>query len=249
MTIYNSKTLIHLLVLFFILSILYGCDPNAKEKRILRSEIAQLETDISLELEKKQQYDLRVQSIREEIQYEHSKNRQLLNNINDYQEKITSLKSRVVLYKVKKAKIQYDMGKYIMNHKMATLSIIATGGGLAATLEENMDEDTKRILQGAGIVGAIYCIFNFKECTRVTTRLYEYDSDITDINSELSSAESQTYDYKRAIEPLNDQYSRYQTKVNSLNAKLKREEENDNSMVLTKLREELRNKKEKYDSL
>jgi hypothetical protein len=74
-----------------------------------------------------------------------------------------------------------DMFLYILDHKLATASIIATGGGLAGFLQENMDSDTRTVVMLVGLVGLAYCVdsmANARECATVTAELGSYAAKI-----------------------------------------------------------------------
>jgi chromosome segregation ATPase len=246
---YNFTIQKKISILILTAVLLWGCDPNAKEKRTLRLEIKNIKSELNGQLEIKSSMDKEIQNIKNDIESNRLNNSEMLSELEGYKSRLTSLKAQKAYKEIRKAKLQYDMGRYIMDYPWATLSIIAAGGGLAATLEENMDEDTKNFLQGMGIVGAIYCIFNASECGRVTTKLFSFDSDLTDIKNEISSLNSSIYDYEREIGPLNEKYERYQVRLKDLRSKLSQQKEKDNSLVIAGLETKLQEIQESLASL
>jgi len=78
-------------------------------------------------------------------------------------------------------RIKANMFSYILDHKAATASILATGGGISAFLTESMDSDTRSMVMLIGIFGLAYCVDseeNAKECATVTAQLGSYAAKI-----------------------------------------------------------------------
>ena len=146
------KSSVIFLVLILAL-LIAGCDPNAEEKEKLTQEMEALKVEIENELEK---------------------SNEVLSQLNDCENKISDLEREKVSIEERRTEYQHDLGEYVLDHTMITLSLLAAGGGIAATLEENLDEDVKTILQGLGIVGAVYCILHPTECADVTQTINAY---------------------------------------------------------------------------
>lgn len=81
----------------------------------------------------------------------------------------------------RRTKLQDDLGLYIMDHKLATVAVMATVGGVAGVVGDNVDEDAKSTLGLVGLVGALYCVADGEECA---------DVNISDLTGMLSAKKS-----------------------------------------------------------
>jgi hypothetical protein len=93
-------------------------------------------------------------------------------------------------YTSKLDKTKFAMFAYIIEHKMATSAIIATGGGLGAFLQENMDESTRNGVMIIGILGLSYCLNNAQECASTTAELTSYAAMINGLEKKINSLNS-----------------------------------------------------------
>ncbi|MGH1364904.1 MAG: hypothetical protein ACRBF0_15190 [Calditrichia bacterium] len=98
---------------------------------------------------------------------------------------ISELQSQKRYYQSELSKKQLSMMSYILQHKAATAAIIASGGGLASFLTENMDDDTRGILAVVGLFGLAYCLDNARECAATTVELTAYSTIITGYNNKI----------------------------------------------------------------
>src|SRR5215217_7941324 len=57
----------------------------------------------------------------------------------------------------RRTQMQDELDKYVLDHKLATVAVMATAGGVASVVSDNLDEDTKSALGVIGIIGTIYC--------------------------------------------------------------------------------------------
>ncbi len=245
----NTIKYLKQLSLLLVVLLIIGCNPNAKEKKRLSVQMKKIRTRIAAELEKKEVLVKTIRTINYELESEQTKKRNLFTRLENYRTELSQLQLKKTASIAKKAKCQYDLGEFVMNHKMATLSLVAAGGGIAATIEDNLDEDTKSILQGLGVVGALYCLMNADECTRVTAKIAYYGTEISRLSDEIPALEERIYEYANEIERLNPQYTEYERNVDALKAKLVREQNNDNTFTIEKLRMTLNEKRAIYDSL
>jgi len=103
---------------------------------------------------------------------------------------IAQLREEKRHYQSELEKTRFRMFDYILNHKMATAALIATGGGLEAFLTENMDETTRNIIMVVGMFGASYCLNSYenaRECAGVTAELTAYASAIDAYETKLEA--------------------------------------------------------------
>lgn len=90
-------------------------------------------------------------------------------------------------------RLKSQMFLYMLDHKLATASIIAAGGGLGAFLQENMDRDTRSAIMVIGLFGLAYCLDNWdnaKECASVTAELGSYAAKINNHRSAIDAIDS-----------------------------------------------------------
>ncbi|MCA1619528.1 MAG: hypothetical protein LC795_09515 [Acidobacteria bacterium] len=78
----------------------------------------------------------------------------------------------------RRTKLQDELNLYILDHKLATVAVMATAGGVASVVSDNMDEDTKSALGVIGLIGLLYCVANGEECADVTARILYFGSQI-----------------------------------------------------------------------
>lgn len=207
---FSVKYALMFLLLFLVLLIAgAGCDPNANEKERLTADM---------------------ENIKIEIDNESVKWNGILSELNDLKNKISELENKKSLKEDEKTKCQYDLGEYVLDHKMITLSLIATGGGIVATLEENLDEDIKAILQGLGAIGAIYCILNPNECTEVTAKIAWYGTKLSYIDDEISAIDDRLYELKKKVGLIKEKSNEYEDSINALNTQLQEKQERYNSL-------------------
>lgn len=198
-----------IVLLLFSVLLISGCDPNAKVKKRITTEI---------------------ENIKKELNSKIDESNQILLELKDYERRISNLEDDKSSKEIEKSEYQDDMGSYVIDHGMITLSLIAAGGGIAATLEENLDEDIKTFLQGLGIIGAIYCIINPSECAEVTEKIAWYDDKLNNINDEISKIANLIYELKEKLDLLKERYQAYEGSISSLRTELEEKQEEYNSL-------------------
>jgi len=90
-------------------------------------------------------------------------------------------------------RLKSSMFLYMLDHKLATASVIATGGGLGAFLQETMDSDTRAAIMIVGLFGLAYCVDNWtnaKECAAVTAELGSYFAKIDSHRKAIANIDS-----------------------------------------------------------
>lgn len=173
---YKNKKVVFLLSALFVVFLFSGCDTHKDERATLLKQKNDLEAEIVRLKSQQSQTSQNIESLTSEI-----------NNQTESLQQHTN----------RHTKFKDDLAGYVLEHKLATLAVIAVGGGAASVVNENLDEDTKSTLAVAGIIGAIYCISNYEECGDVTTKILYYGSQIdseektiTKLKSDISGSQS-----------------------------------------------------------
>lgn len=107
----------------------------------------------------------------------------------------------------RRTKLQDDLADFVLDHKMATVALLATGGGAATFINDNIDEDTKTVLRLAGLFGLGYCVENASECADVTARVTYYGSQISSEENEVSRATSALNSKKSSLLASQQEYA------------------------------------------
>lgn len=104
---------------------------------------------------------------------------------------------RLQQHEQRRTKLQDDLANFLLDHKMASVASMATAGGAATIINENIDEDTKSALRLVGLLGALYCVGNSDECADVAARVLYFgsqieaeDKNIADVASQLATKKS-----------------------------------------------------------
>ncbi len=154
---YKNKKNLVLVITLFTASLFSGCDTHKDER-------------VSL-LKQKNEVESQIVSLK-------SQHTQMSQNIESLSSEINSQMQNLQESIKRHTKLQDSLSEYILEHKMATVAVIAAGGGAASVLDKNLDDDTKSVLAVIGIVGAIYCFSNYEECADVTSKILYYGTQI-----------------------------------------------------------------------
>lgn len=144
-----QKTTAAAILLLLTLS-LGGCDSHRNERAELLKQINELDARIT--------------------QQENQRSA-ILRSIDTLNSDIEREADTLPQHSQQRAKLQDDLTLFLLDHKLATIAVIAAGGGAATFIKNNIDEDTKNGLRVAGLVGALYCLSNSEECADVTARV------------------------------------------------------------------------------
>ena len=144
-----------------------GCDSAKPQRQALLRQIEQLDSELESLTVKRDDTQKAIQTLNVEIQR--------------YSDSLQQHSQR-------KTKLQDELASFLLDHKLATAAVIATGGGAATLLNENMDEDTKSTLQVVGVIGAVYCLANSSECADVAAKGVYYGSQISSESKEITAA-------------------------------------------------------------
>ncbi len=99
-------------------------------------------------------------------------------------------------YQMQANNLRAKMMFYMLSNPQASAAVLASGAGLAAFLEENLDSGTKAALLLAAAIGGGYCLdrANFETCADVAATLTayaieigKYDRAINSISQQISS--------------------------------------------------------------
>jgi hypothetical protein len=92
-------------------------------------------------------------------------------------------------YQIQAKNLDTEMGLYMLSHPKPSAAFIASGLGLAAVLEENLDPNTKAFFVGLGLVGANYCLDsnNAYYCGQVAGNLTGYMVRINNYKQEINA--------------------------------------------------------------
>jgi septal ring factor EnvC (AmiA/AmiB activator) len=107
----------------------------------------------------------------------------------------------------RRTKLQDELDLFILDHKMATVAVMATAGGVASVIDGNIDEETKNALRFVGFIGALYCIGNSEECADVTARILYFGSQIESENKNISDATSKLAARKLSLQERGKEYA------------------------------------------
>ena len=146
-----------------------GCDTHKAKRASILKQVEGVEAEISRSEDRLVIVNKEIESLSAEVT-------QSTDRLQQHEQRLTSL--------------QDELAGYLLNHKMATVALMATAGGAATIISENIDEDTKSALQIVGVIGALYCVANSDECADVAARVVYYGSQIDAENKSIAAATS-----------------------------------------------------------
>lgn len=176
---YKNIKLCFLLLVIFASFLFIGCDYHKDERNSLIKEKNDVEAEIARLQSQQTQISQNIESLSKEIGNQTESLKQHIN---------------------RQTKMQDDLAAFVLEHKLATLAVIAAGGGAAAVLDKNLDEDTKSALAALGILGAIYCISNYEECADVTAKILYYGSQIDSEEKAIGKLRTDLSGSQRSLE-------------------------------------------------
>ncbi|TVQ47253.1 MAG: hypothetical protein EA365_03880 [Gloeocapsa sp. DLM2.Bin57] len=115
--------------------------------------------------------------------------------IADNSAQIQQLRQRLEDYELEIQNLQIEMGAYMLTNPKASAAVIASGGGLAGILEQNIDDNTRVILLGLGLIGVNYCLNpdNFQHCNVVATNLTSYGMRLSNYSQQIDRIEREIF--------------------------------------------------------
>lgn len=201
----KNKKICFLLIALFAVFLLNGCDQSKEERASLVRQKNEVETEIVRLKSQQTQISQNIESLASGIN----------NQTQSFQESTKRQK-----------KLKDTLAEYVLEHKLATVALLAAGGGAAGVLDKNLDDDAKGVLAVIGIVGAIYCISNYEECGDVTSKIIYYggqiDSEEKNINklrSNIKANESSLAENKQSFASLSKSIDEKTVRRNSLQEK------------------------------
>ncbi|HEX8353769.1 MAG TPA: hypothetical protein VF611_12765 [Pyrinomonadaceae bacterium] len=163
-----------------------GCDTHKDERASLLKKITDIETEST-------RLNAQMAAVSKDVEALPAEIRQYADRLQQHEQRRT--------------KLQDDLAEFLLNHKMAAVALMATAGGAATIINNNIDEDSKAALRLVGVIGALYCVVNSDECADVAARVLYFGSQIeaeekgiAEVTSKLSSKRSllQTRQKERA---------------------------------------------------
>jgi hypothetical protein len=113
---------------------------------------------------------------------------------------IAQTSSRLDKLSARRQQLQDTLAEYVLKHKMATAAVLATGAGIGATVDENLDQQTKDNLAAVGIVVGAYCVFNAEECADALAAVGYYGAQIDQLNKEIKALKGKLSSARSALE-------------------------------------------------
>jgi chromosome segregation ATPase len=165
----RKLTVVFFVALLFSPILISGCDTRKDEREALLKQITPLEADLT-RLNEQRASALRA------IETLNSETKQDSANLQQHTQRHT--------------KLQDELSTYLLDHKLATVSILVAGGGAATFINDNIDEDTKSVLRVVGVLGVLYCVNNAEECADVTTHVMYFGSQIKSEEDNITSLTS-----------------------------------------------------------
>jgi septal ring factor EnvC (AmiA/AmiB activator) len=165
----RKKFVLILAALLFVTIMISRRDRYKDERATLLSQITVIEADLEQLNERRTEASKAMEMLSSEV-------KQYTDSVQQHSQRRTQL--------------QDELDLFILDHKMATVAVMATAGGVASVIDDNIDEDTKNALRFVGFIGALYCIGNSEECADVTTRIMYFGSQIESENKNISDATS-----------------------------------------------------------
>jgi hypothetical protein len=102
---------------------------------------------------------------------------------------IQQLAERQQDYKIQVDNLQAELGMYVIANFRPAAAVLASGVGIGAVLQENLDPSTKAAFAFAGAIGTSYCLDsrNFQYCAKVATDMTTYGIKISNYNQAINS--------------------------------------------------------------
>lgn len=154
-----------LLPLFLIALVHFGCtDPNATERRLLLSELQEAES----------RYALASQQILERR-----------SAVQQSEARLKGLRAELIDY-------EGNVQAFMMNNKMAVAALAAGTGGAVVALDatNEFSEEARQVGGVVGVLGGLYCMSNFEECTRVGDQLVQASAHVESLKARINSTEA-----------------------------------------------------------
>jgi septal ring factor EnvC (AmiA/AmiB activator) len=170
-----------LTALLLVTAVSAGCDTNKDKRASVLKQIDAVEADLALLNEQQAAASGSAQALPAEI-------RQYADSLQQQSQRRT--------------KLQDELNLYILDHKLATVAVMATAGGVAGVVSDNMDEDTKNALGVIGFIGLLYCVANAEECADVTARILYFGSQIEAADKSIGDLTAQLAAKRQALERL-----------------------------------------------
>jgi hypothetical protein len=106
---------------------------------------------------------------------------------------IRQLQQRQQDYKVQADNLSTKIGFYVIANLQPSAAVLASGGGVAAILGENIDPSIKAALLVAAAIGVNYCLDsqNMGYCAKVATELTGYAVELNNYNRAIDSISQQ----------------------------------------------------------
>lgn len=175
----RKTTALILFAALFVAAAATGCDSHKGERADLLKQVAAVESELSRLNQQRSEVSRAVEMLPAEI-------KQTSEGLQQHVQRRT--------------KLQDDLGLYIMDHKLATVAVMATVGGVAGVVSDNVDQDTKSTLGLVGLIGVLYCAANGEECADVATRVLYFGSHIEAANKNISDLTSTLSAKKSALQ-------------------------------------------------
>jgi septal ring factor EnvC (AmiA/AmiB activator) len=159
--------------------LLTACDSNKEQRAGLSNQLSTIESDITKQKQQREVLSRSVQTLNADIKRD---------------------ADNLPAYSQRRAKLQDELSSFLLDHKLATVAVIAAGGAAATFIDDNIDEDTKNTLRVVGLVGALYCIANSDECADVTARVVYFGSQIQEQNKTISDITSRLASMRTSLQ-------------------------------------------------
>jgi septal ring factor EnvC (AmiA/AmiB activator) len=176
-----------LAVLLLVTLTVVGCDRRKDERASLLNRIEGIEADLARLNERHTVASRIAQALPGEI-------RQYADGLQQQSQRRTQM--------------QDELDKYVLDHKLATVAVMATAGGVAVVVSDNIDEDTKGTLGVIGLIGALYCVANGEECADVTARILYFGAQIESANKNISELTAKLSAKKQALKQCEEELAR-----------------------------------------
>ena len=82
-------------------------------------------------------------------------------------------------------RVQFACISYMLDNLLQSAAVLSAGGAMGAWFDKEMDQDTKELFAGLGLIGIIYCADKISECATVGTKLTSYLAQIEGIQRKL----------------------------------------------------------------
>lgn len=156
-----------------------ACDSHKDERATLNNQLTTIDADLTKQKQQRDAASRLVQALNADIKRD---------------------ADSLPAYSQRRAKLQDELSSFLLDHKLATVAVIAAGGAAATFIDDNIDEDTKNTLRVVGLVGALYCIANSDECADVTARVVYYGTQIEEQNKTISEITSRLASMRTSLQ-------------------------------------------------